>query len=155
MEIDPAFRVAGYENFATFHPTFLYESLLNLVLFGALMRLGLNRRLREGSLLFAYLASYGAIRFSVELLRTDTSFRILGLSRNNWVAAFVFLGGVIAFRWWQSRRPFIPMGTPVDAPERARAAERSGAPATSSQTRLHDGGDPEGPDTAGESSSDA
>ena len=119
VEIDPARRVAGYEQFATFHPTFLYESVLNLILFGVLLWLGTRKRLREGSLFFAYLAGYGAIRFSVELLRTDTSFRILGLSRNNWVAALVFVAGVVAFRWWQRREPFIPVGTPIDAPERS------------------------------------
>ena len=121
VEIDPAFRVAGYEQFATFHPTFLYESLLNLVLFGFLLWLGAQRRLREGSLFFVYLAGYGAIRFSVELLRTDTTFRILGLSRNNWVALFVFIGGLIALRWWQNRKPFIPVGTPIDAESRSAA----------------------------------
>ena len=120
LEIDPANRVAGYEQFATFHPTFLYESVLNLGLFGLLILLGRRRTLREGSLFFAYLAGYGAVRFCVELLRTDTTFRILGLSRNNWVAAFVFVGGVVAFRWWQRRRPFIPVGTPVDEETRAR-----------------------------------
>ena len=123
VEIDPAHRVAGYEQFATFHPTFLYESILNLLLFGLLLWLGGRRRLREGSLFFAYLAGYGAIRFSVELLRTDTTFRILGLSRNNWVAAFVCIGGLIAFRWWQSREPFIPIGTPIDAEERGGESE--------------------------------
>ncbi len=31
VTIDPARRPAGYEQFATFHPTFLYESVFNLV----------------------------------------------------------------------------------------------------------------------------
>ena len=115
LEIDPANRVAGYEGYATFHPTFLYESLANLALFGVLIWLGRRGKLREGSLFFVYLAGYGAIRFLVELLRTDTTFRLLGLSRNNWVAALVCLGGIAALRWWQTRRPFVPVGTPIDA----------------------------------------
>jgi prolipoprotein diacylglyceryl transferase len=123
VEIDPARRVAGYEQFATFHPTFLYESILNLVLFGVLLWLGTKRNLREGSLFFAYLIGYGLIRFSVELLRTDTEFRIFGLSRNNWVAALVCVGGAIAFRWWQGRRPFIPVGTRIDDPVRQDPAD--------------------------------
>jgi len=115
LEVDPSRRVEPYTEFATFHPTFLYESLLNLVLFGVLLWLGTRRRLRQGSLMLAYLAGYGFIRFSVELLRTDTTFRILGLSRNNWIALAVFLGGLVGLWWWQRHGPDRPIGTPLDA----------------------------------------
>jgi prolipoprotein diacylglyceryl transferase len=117
LEVEPARRVAPYTEFATFHPTFLYESLLNLVLFGALLWLGSRRRLRQGSLLWAYLAGYGLIRFFVELLRTDTTFRLLGLSRNNWIALLVFIGGMAGLWWWQRHGPARPVGTPIDQAE--------------------------------------
>ncbi|MBW3605052.1 MAG: prolipoprotein diacylglyceryl transferase [Actinobacteria bacterium] len=127
LEVDPARRVAPYTEFATFHPTFLYESLLNLLLFGVLLWLGTQRRLRQGSLLFAYLAGYGLIRFFVELIRTDTTFRLLGLSRNNWIAVLVFLGGLAALRWWQRHGPDRPVGTPLNAATESSAPHsRSG-----------------------------
>ena len=103
LEVDPGRRVAGFEEYATFHPTFLYESLLNVVLVVVLLALGRTRRLARGALLFAYLAGYGAIRFSVELLRIDTDLRILGLSRNNWAFLGMALAGVAAMIWWQRR----------------------------------------------------
>jgi len=115
LEVDPSRRVEPYTAFETFHPTFLYESLLNLALFGVLLWLGTRRRLRQGSLMFAYLAGYGFIRFCVELLRTDTTFRVLGLSRNNWIALAVFLGGLAGLWWWQRHGPDRPIGTPIDA----------------------------------------
>jgi prolipoprotein diacylglyceryl transferase len=115
LEVDPAFRVEPYTDFATFHPTFLYESLLNLLLVGVLVWLGRQGRLRQGSLAFAYLAGYGFIRFFVELLRTDTTFRILGLSRNNWIALAVCLGGLVGLWLWQRHGPDRPVGTPIDA----------------------------------------
>jgi prolipoprotein diacylglyceryl transferase len=37
LEIDVGNRPAGYEQFSTFHPTFLYESLWNLALCGVLL----------------------------------------------------------------------------------------------------------------------
>jgi len=114
LEVDPSRRAEAYTEFATFHPTFLYESLLNLVLVAVLLWLGARRRLRQGSLIFVYLAGYGFIRFSVELLRTDTTFRILGLSRNNWIALAVFLGGLAGLWWWQRHGPDRPVGTPID-----------------------------------------
>lgn len=52
-----------------FHPTFLYESLWNLLGFGLLMTLALRlgKRLREGDLLAAYLIWYPLGRFWIEL----------------------------------------------------------------------------------------
>ncbi len=40
LEISPAHRPAAYAQFATFQPTFLYEIIWNLLLAGALVRLG-------------------------------------------------------------------------------------------------------------------
>lgn len=95
------------------HPTFLYESLGNLLLVGVLLRLGRSGKLASGSLILVYFAGYGALRFAVELLRVDTDFRLLGLSRNNWVALVVFLLGVVGLAWWQRRRaPDDPPATP-------------------------------------------
>ena len=116
LEVDPARRVEPYANFSTFHPTFLYESLLNLALVAVLLWIGRQRHLRQGSIFWVYLAGYGFVRFWVELLRTDTTFRLLGLSRNNWIAVLVFLGGLAGLRWWQRHGPDRPMGAPVDQP---------------------------------------
>ncbi len=85
------------------HPTFLYESLANLVLVGVLLTVDRTGRLARGGLLFAYLAGYGAIRFAVELLRIDTEFRLLGLSRNNWAFLALALVGLAGLVWWQRR----------------------------------------------------
>lgn len=115
LQVDPARRVEPYTAFATFHPTFLYESLLNLLLVAVLLWIGRRGRLRQGSLVFIYFAGYGVIRFCVELLRTDTTFRILGLSRNNWIALLVAVAALLGLRWWQRRGPDRPVGTPITA----------------------------------------
>jgi len=55
-----------------YHPTFLYESLLNLIGFIILMILRKNKKLKVGMLLSLYLIWYSFIRFFIEGLRTDS-----------------------------------------------------------------------------------
>ncbi len=89
---------AGYPGFSTFHPAFLYESLWNLLIVVPVLLFLDKRDLRRGSLVLAYLAMYGLMRFLLELIRTDTTFRLLGLSRNGMVALAVAIGGAVWFR---------------------------------------------------------
>ena len=96
VEIDPNIAAqAGYPGFTTFHPTFLYESLWNLLILVPLI-LVLERRakLAKSASFGLYVAGYAVIRFLMELMRTDTTFRFLGLSRNGWVSVGAFLFGV-------------------------------------------------------------
>ncbi|MBN2623531.1 MAG: prolipoprotein diacylglyceryl transferase [Acidimicrobiales bacterium] len=95
VEIAPAFRPDAYAEFATFHPTFLYESLWNLLLAGSLLLVERRVRLQRGTLFLLYLAGYGTMRFLLELIRTDTTFRLLGLSRNGWVSLLVVVAAVV------------------------------------------------------------
>jgi prolipoprotein diacylglyceryl transferase len=95
LEVDREHRPDRYADFATFHPTFLYESLYNLAVVAVLIRVGATRRLRPGSLSLLYLVLYGAGRFLLELLRTDTTFRLFGLSRNAYVSLAVVVGGSV------------------------------------------------------------
>ncbi len=79
------------------HPTQVYEALLNLALFGVLVRFILPRvtkgRWRPGAGLAAYVLGYAALRFAVEFLRgDDRGAFVAGLSPSQWVA----LGAVAA-----------------------------------------------------------
>jgi len=109
LEIDVAHRPAAYLSSATFHPTFLYESLWNLLVTIPLILL-LERRgkLARGSAIGVYLIVYGVIRFLTELIRTDTSFRLAGLSRNAYVAIAGMILGAIIVRWRQRAAPANP-----------------------------------------------
>jgi prolipoprotein diacylglyceryl transferase len=95
LEVEPGRRRPGFADAETFHPTFLYESLWNLALVWLIMRLDRRGRLPRGALILVYAVGYGVGRFLVELLRIDTAERYAGLSRNNWVALLVAVGGVV------------------------------------------------------------
>jgi len=104
IEIDPSNRPADYIDSETFHPTFLYESLaIVVVLVPFILWLERRGRLARGATLGVYAMGYAVIRFSMELLRTDTTFRFLGLSRNGWVSIAAFAFGAV-WLWTMQRR---------------------------------------------------
>src|SRR6266702_4432444 len=117
LRVDPAHRPARYRAFETFHPTFLYESLWDLVIVGTLLWLSARRKLHTGSIVLCYLGMYAFGRFGLELIRTDTTFRLLGLSRNAWVSLGVVVGAGVWLYLRERRRPAAP------APVTAGAAE--------------------------------
>lgn len=93
LAIEERFRPNGLGSFATFHPTFLYELLLNLLAVVVMLWLEKKREYKRGSIFLVYLMLYGVIRFLMELLRADEQIQWLGLGiRNNGlIAIFVFL----------------------------------------------------------------
>lgn len=113
VEIDPAHRPDAYPDAETFHPTFLYESILNLMLAGFIYWVGRRYPSMRGRLIGVYFVGYGAIRFGLELIRTDTTFRFLGLSRNGWVSIGVMIIGIIVLRRRESVQE--PAGAESDA----------------------------------------
>ncbi len=63
-------KVISKETFISVHPTFLYESIGNFLIFLFLMYL--RKRIKfNGQLLLTYMVLYGILRFFVESLRTD------------------------------------------------------------------------------------
>jgi phosphatidylglycerol---prolipoprotein diacylglyceryl transferase len=77
LYIAPRYRPLDYLNFDYFHPTFLYESLWNILVFVLLLSLffwGLKpqNRLRTGTLAAIYLIAYSTGRVWIEWLRTDS-----------------------------------------------------------------------------------
>lgn len=72
MYIPLRFRMPGYESFEFFHPTFLYESLWNIVVFVFLFWFYKNKRKNYGEILALYMILYSIVRFFIEGLRLDS-----------------------------------------------------------------------------------
>ncbi|HEX6287526.1 MAG TPA: prolipoprotein diacylglyceryl transferase [Acidimicrobiia bacterium] len=99
LEIDPQNRPAAFPDAETFHPTFLYESILNVILVFVIIWVGNRFPSMRGRLIGVYFVGYGVIRFLMELIRTDTTFRFIGLSRNGWVSIAVIILGLLVLFW--------------------------------------------------------
>lgn len=96
LEIPRWARPSGYQDFSTFHPTFLYESLWCALLGFILIRIG--KKLRPGQTFSLYVAGYCLGRLAFESLRIDSAHLIAGVRIN----IFVSLGvGAISLLLFQ------------------------------------------------------
>jgi prolipoprotein diacylglyceryl transferase len=106
LEIDPQNRPIDHFDTETFHPTFLYESLYNLLGVGLLLVVDRLFRIRPPALFALYVAYYTAGRFFIEMLRVDPAHELGPLRLNSWVSLVVFLLSAGFFVWWQLLRPW-------------------------------------------------
>jgi len=97
LYIDPAHRLAGYEDVSYYHPLFLYESLLNLA--NMFLLIGVTRRfetkLKKGDVFLVYLVFYPLVRFGLDFLRLDAS-QVFHININQTLMAGVAVGAMVA-----------------------------------------------------------
>lgn len=99
--IDPANRLAGYEEVHFYHPLFAYESILSFVNLALLLWFvrKFSDRLKTGDLFLIYLGMYSIIRFLLEFLRLDVAL-VNGINVNQLFFAILFIcaGGSLFWR---------------------------------------------------------
>jgi prolipoprotein diacylglyceryl transferase len=105
LQIDPAFRPLGYGQYPTFHPTFLYELVWDLLVALALVLLDRKFRLGHGKVFALYVIFYTLGRFWIEALRIDQVNEIGGFRLNNYTSLIVFLAALGWFIWLVRNRP--------------------------------------------------
>ena len=103
LSIPLELRPVGYEEFVTFHPTFLYESLWCIVI--ALLLIYVTPKFSGGAIFALYVAGYSAGRFFIEGLRIDQAHTFGALRLNQYVSLVLVAAGVLAFtRFSRSKR---------------------------------------------------
>ena len=93
--IPQEFRPNNYLYFDRFHPLFLYESLLNIILFALLYRAYRRRKmwginLSSGAISMLYLAGYSIARFFLEFMRPE-SWKVANFPAASVVSLIVFM----------------------------------------------------------------
>ncbi|NYG57935.1 prolipoprotein diacylglyceryl transferase [Nocardioides daedukensis] len=107
LEIDVANRPTGYLDHDTFHPTFLYECVWNLGIFGILIWADAKFKLGFGRVMALYVAGYTLGRGWIEYIRIDDVQMddVFGLRLNVWTSIILFVLSVAYFIWSTKRRP--------------------------------------------------
>lgn len=89
--IDPIHRPIPYQNYEYFHPTFLYESILDILIFLTIFFVvKFNLQKKDGNLALIYLILYSSARIFVEHFRIDS---VLYIGR--FPVAIVMSAGII------------------------------------------------------------
>jgi prolipoprotein diacylglyceryl transferase len=105
LEIAAVHRPVGYEEFETFHPTFLYESLACIAIAAILIWADKKFVLGYGRVFALYVALYSAARGAIETLRIDQANYILGIRLNVFTALIVGAAGLVYFILSAERHP--------------------------------------------------
>ena len=127
ITIDPAYRLSQYQDIATYHPLFLYESLWNLLNMGLLLWLGkkFSEILKPGDIMLTYLIVYPLGRFMLEFLRLDPS-PVAGLNVNQTLMGITALAASIALLFRLSKRPLTAEPAAETEEEPANSVHESG-----------------------------
>jgi len=149
LEIAPQNRPEGYTEFATFHPTFLYESLWMVAV--ALVLIWADKRFRmgHGRVFALYVLLYCLGRVWIEYLRIDTANTILGVRLNVWTSILVGLGAlaylIISARLRPGREEVKPPEKYLERERLEEAREAKAAPKEAARVVEVAPTDPDGP----------
>ncbi|NUM25653.1 MAG: prolipoprotein diacylglyceryl transferase [Candidatus Buchananbacteria bacterium] len=96
-------RPIEYLSYDYFHPTFLYESILNILNFALLFFLHYRlKNKKPGLIVLLYLINYSLIRLALETVRTDAVPLLLGL-RATTISALALAAVAIGMIGWRYR----------------------------------------------------
>jgi prolipoprotein diacylglyceryl transferase len=107
IRIAPENRPAEFADAEAFHPTFLYESIWNILVCLALLWIAhrFANRLSDGDVMLLYVSLYSVGRFFVETLRVDPAFLIGGSLRGNLLVSSVLALGCALILFLRHSRP--------------------------------------------------
>lgn len=96
MYVDPINRPGNYRQYDYFHPTFLYEALVSILIFFILKKL--LGKTKPGILAFVYIGLYSLGRFFIEGIRLDSSY-LYGLKVDQITAVVgLVVAGIVLIR---------------------------------------------------------
>ena len=105
QQIAPSNRPPGYEQYETFHPTFLYESLWCVLVAVVVIWADKRFQLGHGRVFALYVFTYCLGRLVFELVRIDNATLVFGVRINVFTSVLVALGAAVYFVVSAIKRP--------------------------------------------------
>lgn len=104
LYLPPNNRPEEYLTFTKFHPLFIYESILNFILFSILFLLYKKHKdnVPKGTFLSLYLGGYSLIRFFLEYLRID-SWKLGSLNVSQCISILVLSLSILFIKYSSSK----------------------------------------------------
>jgi phosphatidylglycerol---prolipoprotein diacylglyceryl transferase len=106
IRISPLHRPTEFADATSFHPTFLYEALWDVLVCLVLLRVArrFSERLKIGDVFLLYVCLYSVGRFLVETLRIDAAFVVGSVRGNLLVSGVLALGFALVLVLRHSRK---------------------------------------------------
>jgi phosphatidylglycerol:prolipoprotein diacylglycerol transferase len=82
-----------------YHPTFLYESIWNLLVLAVLLVLRRQNWINRGEVFFSYLMMYSIGRFFIEGMRTDSLMLTDTIRVAQFISVLIFVGATLLILW--------------------------------------------------------
>lgn len=98
LNIPKEFRPEQYLSFQYFHPTFLYESILDFLIFVLLYKQYPSWKYKRGKTFWIYLLCYSIVRFFLEFLRVDSLYLFTNLASAHVVSLIIIVLSIIMIR---------------------------------------------------------
>jgi len=107
MFVPPEYRMIGYERFEYFHPTFLYESLWDLLVFYLVFNYTRRYRKRFGETTALYFILYSLGRYFIEGLRLDSLY-VGGIRTAQLMSILLMCLGIAMLLIFRKRGEIVP-----------------------------------------------
>lgn len=96
LYVAPEYRPLEFGTYQYFHPTFFYESILDLILFILMYKVFFKKMYKKNGLLSGiYLVGYSTIRLLIEPLRVDCTSFVFNLPVPIFISIILFEVGVV------------------------------------------------------------
>jgi phosphatidylglycerol---prolipoprotein diacylglyceryl transferase len=107
IPIDWVNRPVGFQHEAFFQPLFLFESLLDLVIFVILLILFKKHKLTSGRLTLLYFVLYSVVRFCLDFIRLEPA-KLGPLTWGQWISLVLFSAAIMLWVWLKKKTSLPP-----------------------------------------------
>ncbi len=99
LYVDKIYRPERFINYDYFHPAFLYESILDILIFVILLIILKNKKkFKQGTIFYGYIMLYSIVRIFVEYIRTDSVAYVFNIPVASFICIIMITASLIGLK---------------------------------------------------------